>query len=265
MKKALSILFVILSVSLSACAKGGNNNSESEPSNDYYEGYYSSIRKNLSGGVNGELRQALTTLIKPKAYYIYEGSEVGALGYELQYYDEDPNNPNNMIMFYTQESIAKEKSVSAKPWNREHVWPQSKSGGLYGKQGAGTDLLHIRPTRSTTNGKRGNDVYGYVSGNSWLTYNGIQYGKKANGVFEPLDVVKGDCARITLYMWVCYFAERNTPITNNCTDIQTMIEWAKLDPVSQIEINRNNRVEASNQQNRNPFVDHPEWIDVIFG
>ena len=44
-----------------------------------------------------------------------------------------------------------------------------------------------------------------------------------------------------------------------------MIEWHKADPVDACEILRNNKVESSVQKNRNPFVDHPEWVDVIFG
>ncbi|MDY3778011.1 MAG: endonuclease, partial [Candidatus Onthovivens sp.] len=67
------------------------------------------------------------------------------------------------------------------------------------------------------------------------------------------------------YMWTVYFAERNTPITNVAESIKTMIEWHKADPVDACEILRNNKVESSVQKNRNPFVDHPEWVDVIFG
>ena len=229
----------------------------------YTGSYYDSINPgSLTGGMNGTLRQALTSLIKPAGYYTYSGSGASNLSTILQYADEDPNNSNNMIYFYTQASVTKNAASS---WNREHAWPQSQSGGLYGTSGAGADILHIRPTYNTTNSTRSNYPYGEANSSSVKTYNGYEYGWVGNGYFEPLDEVKGDCARITLYMWVCYFAERGTPITNNAQSVELMVKWANEDQPSQIEINRNNYCETSKQKNRNPFVDHPEWVDLIFG
>jgi hypothetical protein len=82
---------------------GDGNDSGNTGSTEFndYNGYYSSISSSMTGGTNGTLRTALTKLITPKAYYTYSGSGVGELGYELQYYDEDPNNSKNMILFYT--------------------------------------------------------------------------------------------------------------------------------------------------------------------
>lgn len=229
--------------------------------------YYSSISDSFTGGINGTLRQSLTKLIKPKSYYTYKGSKEGTLGYELQYYDEDPTNKSNMILFYSQKSIKKELS-SAGHWNREHCWPQSLSGGLYGTDNAGADILHIRPTYNETNSARGNLKYGNAkSSNKVYTYssNGSILSGYRNGTyFEPLDNVKGDAARITLYMYVCYFAERNHDITNNAESIKLMVDWSKMDPPSEIEKIRNDKVQKSKQANRNPFVDHPEWVDKIF-
>ncbi len=249
------------SSSNSSSSSSSSSSNSSSSQEGYYEGYYSSISTNLSGGMNGELRLALTSLIKPKSYYTYSGTSQNSLGYLLKETDADPDNPDNMILFYTQESIKKQ---TAGVWNREHTWPQSCSGGLYGKGGGGADLLHIRPTYTTTNSTRGNLKFGDCTGGKEYTYSGIKYATTKNGYFEPMDSVKGDSARIVLYMWVCYFAERNTPITNVAESIQLMVEWSKLDPPSKQEINRNDFVENSRQQNRNPFVDHPEWVEKIF-
>ena len=244
--------------SSSSTSSIGSNISDS----NYDGNYYSSITDSMTGGLNGTLRKALTSLIKPKAYYIYSGTGSNTLSSVLQEADEDPNNSSNMIYFYTQKSV---KKNAASSWNREHTWPQSKSGGLYGKNDAGADILHIRPTFNTTNSTRGNLAFGDTNKSNPKTYDGITYGYVSNGYFEPLDCVKGDCARITLYMWVCYFAERGTPITNNAQSIALMVKWANEDLPSEIEINRNNFAENSKQQNRNPFVDHPEWVNKIFG
>ena len=240
---------------------GGNNGSTNEGSEiggSDFGSYYSSISSTMTGGMNGTLRKALTTLCLPKAQISYSSG----LSNFLQEADEDPNNSSNMVYFYTRQSVKKQSSGE---WNREHVWPQSLSGGLYGKSGGGCDALHIRPTYVKTNSTRGNLKFGNCPSGSVETYNGIKYAKTTSSYFEPLDSIKGDCARIVFYMWTVYFAERNTPITNVAESIKTMIEWHKADPVDACEILRNNKVESSVQKNRNPFVDHPEWVDVIFG
>lgn len=246
---------------------GGNNGgSTSTPStNTTYTGhYYDSINANkLTGGKDGTLRTTLTSFIKPKTTYTYSGSKSGQLGQELCDINEDPNNPENMILFYTKKSIKKEKS-SVGNWNREHTWPQSLSGGLYGKTGGGADALHIMPTYNQTNSKRGSKKFGNVSGNTWEVFAGEKYAKTTSTMFEPIDARKGDCARIVFYMWTTYFATRGTPITNVAESVETLKAWHKLDPVDDTEMLRNNRVEASVQKNRNPFVDHPEWVDLIF-
>ncbi len=246
---------------------GGNQGgSTSTPStNTTYTGhYYDSINAStLTGGKDGTLRTTLTSLVQPKDRYTYSGSQSGQLGQELCDINEDPNNPENMILFYTKKSIKKEKS-SVGNWNREHTWPQSLSGGLYGKTGGGADALHIMPTYNQTNSKRGSKKFGNVSGNTWEVFAGEKYAKTTSTMFEPIDARKGDCARIVFYMWTTYFATRGTPITNVAESVETLKEWHKLDPVDDTEMLRNNRVEASVQKNRNPFVDHPEWVDLIF-
>ena len=39
--------------------------------------------------------------------------------------------------------------------------------------------------------------------------------------------------------------------------------WNAQDPVSQREIDRNNAIYGI-QKNRNPFIDHPEWVNLIW-
>ena len=244
----------------SGSSSGSTTGGENYPSDPGT--YYSSITDDMTGGENGTLRQALTTLCKPKASYNYSGTGSNTLSSLLQSTSEDPNNSENMIYFYTQKSV---KKNAAQTWNREHTWPQSLSGKLYGTSGAGCDALHIMPTYNQTNSIRGNLKYGYCTNGTVKTYEGVEFAKTSGGYFEPMDSVKGDCARIILYMYTVYFIERGTPITNVCSSLTTMIEWSKLDPVDATEVNRNDKVAASKQKNRNPYVDHPEWIDKVFG
>ena len=87
------------------------------------------------------------------------------------------------------------------------------------------------------------------------------------GVFEPLDSVKGDVARICFYVSVCYYMRySNIQLANIVSDksFKTILEWNKLDPVDALEAQRNN-VAYELQGNRNIFIDYPELADVIWG
>ena len=175
--------------------------------------------------------------------------------------------------------------------NREHVWPQSLSGGLFGTSGAGADAHHIRPCNQQLNGARSNKKYGdleeseieytyFTSGtqaknfnllHDYYTadyvsnsYNGEISAYSSDTIFEPRDDYKGDIARIIAYMALHY--ESLEGIVDNVMEdgYETIIEWNKLDPVDDYELNRNNVV-ADYQGNRNPFIDAPELVDKVFG
>lgn len=98
--------------------------------------------------------------------------------------------------------------------------------------------------------------------------------------WEPADFVKGDVARILFYMVVRYdpgynyynetfdleLVDYTTPDNFDpiLGKLSTLLEWHVLDPVDDFEVNRN-EVIYSYQQNRNPFIDHPELVDYIWG
>ena len=237
-----------------------------------YSSYYSSIDNSLSLGMNGTFCSRLTSLLYPKDFYTYYGNDVGQTGYELIALNEDPSNPDNMIMFYTQDSIKKEVSGDG-TWNREHVWCQSLSYAtkqgekqLYGTTGGGVDILHLMPTYNDVKSTRNNRRYDEIPSAEERTYNGCYYGKICKEEnFEPRDDVKGDAARICLYMWVVYLKAHGSKITNVATSLEMLVRWSNEDKPSQIEKNRNNLAQQGKQKNRNPFVDHPEWVNYIFG
>lgn len=226
--------------------------------------YYNSLNFNASEGLNGQLRQSLTTLIYPQGWYTYGNSGEDHLSTQCQYADEDPTNSSNMVYLYTRDSV---KKNAASTWNREHVWPQSLSNDCWGKTKAGTDLLHIRPTYDSTNSSRSNDKYCDVNKVSPRTYNGMTFGYGTGEKFEPLDSVKGDVARIIMYVWVAYknYYSNLPAITNVFESYDTLLKWHTQDKPDVLEGNRNNYCEASVQKNRNPFVDHPELAWKIFG
>lgn len=157
---------------------------------------------------------------------------------------------------------------TSKGWNREHVWPVSL-GGFSKEQTPGCDLHHIRPTDSSLNGTRGNDKYGVVTGGKEITgtvvTGGALGGKKGGGFMEPLDNVKGDVARICLYMYVRYGSEYSgcKSITNVFQSVDVLLQWHEMDPVDTWEMGRNEVVYAI-QGNRNVFIDYPEFAWQLF-
>ena len=231
--------------------------------------YYDALDKTGTEGLYGTFRSKLGSYIFPKGWYTYGSSGSDHLSTQLQYADEDPTNKSNMIYLYTRDSV---KKNAASSWNREHVWPQSNSKGNkgqhWGTSEAGTDILHIRPTYNTTNSVRGNDKYGDTNKSNPVTYNGMPYGYSSGSVFEPLDSVKGDVARIIMYVWKtccdCY-DDTGLLITKTFTNYDTLLEWHMLDKPDVSEGYRNDYSQTSKQKNRNPFVDHPEYAWKIFG
>lgn len=223
----------------------------------------------------------------------YKGTKEGSLAYLWQYSErkEDDTMPEGAFrLFYANNYGTSLADYSGKV-NREHVWPQSLSGGLYGTSGAGADAHHIRPCNQALNGFRSNKRYGdlkesdieytaFISNSDAKNYNVLHayytqdyisnsYSGQITGyanddVFEPTDEYKGDIARIIAYMALHYESLEGIVSYVMVDDYDTLLEWNKLDPVDSYEINRNN-VTADYQGNRNPFIDAPELMNVVFG
>ncbi len=159
-------------------------------------------------------------------------------------------------------------------YNREHSWPASwfnDASPMY------SDLFHIYPTDGYVNNRRSNYAYGTVGSASWTSQNGSRVGTCnwpgfSGTAFEPLNAYKGDFARSYFYMSTRYYTEDSGWNTTDMTNksqlkpwaLQMMLHWAGIDPVSQKETDRNNAVYVI-QHNRNPFIDHPEYIAAIWG
>ena len=224
------------------------------------DGYY----KDAIGKEGQELKAALHDIISDHRQLSY--SEVWEA---LRETDKDPNNPNNVILFYSGESRSKDRNGgNVGDWNREHVW--AKSHGNFGtSKGPGTDIHHLRPTDVQVNSARGNLDFDY--GGS--TVKGCDGCFRTANSWEPPDRVKGDVARMLFYMATRYEAgdrvdlELNDLLNNGSRPyhgkLSVLLEWHELDPVDAFEMNRNNVIEQI-QGNRNPFIDHPEWVTSIW-
>ena len=235
----------------------------------YNGNYYDSITEE-GEGLNGSLRQALSSYILPKAWPSYSGSSATSLAVLCQEADEDPSNKSNMIYLYTRDSV-KKNAVSS--WNREHTWPKSISGGCWGEGKAGSDLLHLRPTYNTVNSTRSSIPFGQTSSGEKKIYEGMEWGYIGSSdvtgskVVMPLESARGDVARIIMYVWVAYknYYSNLPDVTKVFDSYETILKWHMEDKPDELEGHRNDVSESSLQKNRNPFVDHPEYAWMIFG
>lgn len=166
-------------------------------------------------------------------------------------------------------------------YNREHSLPKSWFNDASPMV---SDAFHIYPTDGKVNGQRSNYPFGECANGTTLPSSG---GIKALGklgastfdgysgtVFEPDDQYKGDFARSYFYMAACYndriagwksdmLAKNNFPVFSAWA-IKLLLKWHRQDPVSEKETERNDAVYAR-QKNRNPFIDHPEMVEYIWG
>lgn len=227
------------------------------------DGYYDEA----DGLANDALKSALHNIIDNHVEYSYNDLR----DFILKATDEDPENSDNVILLYTGRSQDK-NTFGGDPndWNREHVW--AKSHGDFGNDPpAGTDAHHIRPTDVSVNGERGNLDFD-MGGTTLPEAPGC---KKDGDSFEPRDEVKGDVARMLFYMVVRYEGgdgvadlelvdHVNTYPNPEHGKLQKLLDWHLTDPPDEFELNRH-EVIYSYQQNRNPFIDHPEYVELIWG
>ncbi|MCR5564623.1 MAG: endonuclease [Gammaproteobacteria bacterium] len=182
--------------------------------------------------------------------------------------DQVPGNTSKIRLFYSHD-IVNAKWDNGNTWNREHVYAKSV-GDFANGDIPSQDLHHIRPTYTGVNRTRGNDPFGLVSNrNSYKVIADIGTtvsGYSNGGVFEPIDEVKGDVARIIFYTCAMYYQQYSINLLKMIAskDVQLFLKWNREDPVDEYEINRNN-VAQGIQGNRNRFIDFPEYAEFIWG
>ena len=227
------------------------------------DGYY----QDAEGKTGEELKTALSGIISDNEQLSYD--EVWEA---LKATDEDPDNSSNVTLLYTGRSESKDANGGGEgQWNREHTW--AKSHGDFGtSKGPGTDIHHLRPTDVTVNSTRGNKDFD--KGGEELEDAPGNF--TDDDSFEPRDEVKGDVARMILYMSVRYEGDDSYPDLepNDEVDngkeplhgrLSVLKEWNEADPPDDAEKKRNDVIYEDFQKNRNPFIDNPEWVNEIWG
>lgn len=168
-------------------------------------------------------------------------------------------------------------------YNREHSFPKSWFGGTI--EPMNSDVHHIYATDGYVNSKRSNFPFGEVASASFTSTNGSKLGSAASSlnysgtVFEPIDEFKGDFARAYFYMatryenvigtWQTKTTSSNAVLNGSSNQVfeswvvAMLLDWHNSDPVSQMELDRN-QAAFEFQGNRNPYIDHPEFVEMIW-
>ncbi|UHA72120.1 endonuclease I family protein [Paenibacillus sp. 481] len=247
----------LLSASLTQASSTIDLNSSNATSSNYY-----ASAQGLSGDA---LKKALHNIIDDHRVITY--SQVTNA---LKETDEDPNNKNNVLLLYTQRSQAKSTfGPGVDDWNREHVWARSR--GNLKSSVANSDLHHLRPTDASVNSNRGNLDFD-LGGNKTNPECGCKYDQDS---WEPPAKVRGDVARMLFYMAVRYEGDSGDPnleLTESVGNtgkplhgkLSQLLKWHAEDPVDAFEKRRNELIYSKYQNNRNPFIDHPEWVSKIW-
>lgn len=240
------------------------------------------------------LKYALHTIIKGhtkrsynflwSAFYITDNKPNGTVwDIYSDVPDGSPNgNPPYIFNFGPQgHQCATTPGTEGVCYNREHSFPRSwfdgsESDTMY------TDLFHLYPVDSKVNSIRNNNPYGEVKYPTWTSKNGSKSGPNSipgysGTAFEPLDEYKGDLARTMFYIAVRYHHlivswQPYADVILNGTlwpsfdewYLNMLLKWHRSDPVNQKEIDRNEEIFTQYQFNRNPFIDHPEFVDFIW-
>ena len=258
------LMIIMLMFSIFALSINWNNNIVIASAS-----YYNSINDSLE---KDELKLALRTLITSTHKYQTTYDDCKNPKY-VSKTDGDPNNPGNIILFWSGLSISSawDSGVS---WNREHVWPKSNS--WFYTSLAGSDLHHIRPTDPNVNSVHSNNIYGEIDGSLIKTSskNGSVTTDCENdgSCFEPAENRKGDTARIIFYLLTRYSEadaymdgnRSNGEVTQVVQNFDLLLQWNNQDPVDESETRRNDAVQSI-QGNRNPFIDNSDYANIIWG
>ena len=214
-------------------------------------------------------------------YTTYSGYQEGSLAYYWAATDSVEDS-DTYVMFYS--DLTPGEGVRL---NREHIWPKSRAS--YAESFGGADLHHLRPSVESVNMAKSDHLFGYVDG----TYSGgydagaiggstLYWVMEPDDLFECKDDVKGDVARILLYVYCRWLqpnlysdvSAENLPAmdeddaANNgrrvIESLDTLLQWCALDPVDTWEMEQNDLIQQI-QGNRNVFIDYPELAWRLFG
>ncbi len=261
-------------------------------------GYYDSVNTSTAA----LLRSTLNDVIDDHTYFPYNSPVTGTWDI-LELADEDPNNSSNILDLYKNASYVKVGAGNPN-YQREHTWPNSYGFPVQSSVPY-TDCHALFLADGSYNGSRSrlpyqfcegctekvtveNNGYGGGSG-TYPGYSNWRTGSIGNGKWETWIKRRGDVARALFYMDVRYEGGTHVPTgkvepdliltdslsllvadTENMQDegymgaLSVLLRWHLEDLPDKLERDHH-EVVFGYQGNRNPFIDHPEWVSKVFG
>jgi endonuclease I len=250
-------------------------------------GYYAGAE-----GLSGQaLRAALHEVIDEHRRFPYDSTALDTYDI-LAIADEDPADPANVLTIYRNSSVPKDDHSQATGWAREHSWP--KSYGFPDDISCNypySDAHHLFAVDWSYNSSRSNKPFDFcLDGCTGKPVDGHPSTPNRTNpdAWEVWQGRRGDIARALFYMDVRYeggvnggtgcqepdlvLTDDRSLIQTSSTDadtaymgvLGTLLIWHLQDPVDEPE-QRRNEIIYSYQENRNPFVDHPEWVCRVWG
>jgi hypothetical protein len=223
---------------------------------DPYDGYYTPVT-GLSGNA---LKTGLQDLIDTNTNMNYIDART------LLFQTLDKVDGYVRCVYTGQDyAIDNEYNGSDNP-DTEHAYAQSWFDGSI-ESIKKADVHNLFITTKIINASRANLPFDVVTNttSNYASYNGYvsKRGTNANGqtVFEPADQIKGNIARALLYFHVRY---GQTLSQGGVDMLDRLISWHEADPVDDDELEDNTLI-FDFQSNRNPFIDHPEYVSSIWG
>jgi endonuclease I len=235
-------------------------------------GYYSAVNGLTGAALKDGLRTIIATGHTPIAYEnLYP---------PLKRLWEDPANSSNVLVFYSSASLPKSATFSGAGdwWNREHLWPRSRGVSTDGGPDD-SDLFHVVPCDNDVNVARGTLYFD----NSSAADGGITNPAhpkaplctRDSNSWQVQPSQRGDVARALFYLATRYDGTepgttdlelvKPTPGAAQMANLDTLLAWHAADPPDAAEMARNDLIFSDYQHNRNPFIDHPEWVGAIWG
>lgn len=209
----------------------------------YSNAYYNTTENKTEASLRSELSSIISTSYTQLSYNVARDNMYATLD----------NNNGVVECVYTGRTATfnSRSGANANSFNCEHTFPQS----LFNKNlPMRSDIHHLFSTDVTANGQRGNYPFAVVSNPTW------QQGgsKKGSGIFEPRDAQKGATARAMMY-----FVLRYQDYANFYAGQKSILrQWHTAHPPTVAEKTRNDGIYAL-QNNRNPFVDYPQFAERI--
>lgn len=249
-------VFLVLEIVVGVCPA---QNSAYNPPGGYYQ--------SSEGLLGSALQAGLHTKIKGHTVIPYGSSGTVPAMRVLDALVSDSTQVN--LIYWGSGRLGNNYGGSSGQWNHEHCWPQS-----YGvSSGPGnSDLFNLRPADVQANAERGNLYYAEITNGSVPTFAPLC--RKSTSSWMPRNEEKGMLARAMLYMAVRYEGDDATPdlklsdTPNSATytfgKLSDLLAWHRQYPVTEAERLRNHTIYTSYQHNRNPFVDDPDYAEMIF-